>query len=91
MEDTGCTTADDSRRLPSTEQTRSRYAILRKKRAGDVWEEGSLLYRMGDGGVTVFDLDFERPSAKPLVRDRQGEEIAALAKTLWGGILTKDS
>ena len=43
-------------RVPSTPETRDRYAFLKAKKAGSVWEEDGRLYRMGSGGVTVFKL-----------------------------------
>jgi len=42
-------------RAASTPATRERYAVLRSKRVGDVWQEGRRLYRKGPNGVTVFD------------------------------------
>lgn len=42
--------------MPSTAETRARYAFVRTKRLGDTWQEGRFLYRMGPNGVTVFDI-----------------------------------
>ena len=44
---TGC-------RVQSTPQTRERFASVKTKRKGQVWEEDGSIYRMGPTGVTVF-------------------------------------
>jgi hypothetical protein len=44
--------------VPSTAESRKRYAFLRTKRVGDTWHEvegGRYLYRYGPQGVTVWD------------------------------------
>jgi hypothetical protein len=43
-----------SLRVHSTPATRERYAFLKSKKEGAVWEEGGSLYRQGATGVTVF-------------------------------------
>jgi hypothetical protein len=43
-------------RLPSTAQTRERFAFLKTKRMGAVWQEGDCIYRKGPCGITVFDF-----------------------------------
>lgn len=42
-------------RVASTPETRARYAFLHTKKLASTWEDGRFLYRMGPGGVTVFD------------------------------------
>jgi hypothetical protein len=43
-------------RVPSTPETRARYAVLKGKAVGEAWNEGSRLYRKGPNGITVFRL-----------------------------------
>jgi hypothetical protein len=43
-------------RVPSTPETRARYAVLKGKAMGEAWNEGSRLYRKGPCGITVFRL-----------------------------------
>jgi hypothetical protein len=41
-------------KLPSTPDTKERFAFLKTKRIGEAWQEGDRLYRVGKTGVTVL-------------------------------------
>jgi hypothetical protein len=41
-------------KLPSTPDTKERFAFLKAKKNGSGWQEGDCWYRMGPPGVTVL-------------------------------------